>query len=83
MTNASQFRVGYLYQQSSDGRTWANGFGPVENNLKITSTHRTLTDALAAGQKLIGSPSPMGVVQDAYVVKINKTGETVFVQEVR
>lgn len=63
------YQVGYLYQTSSDGRDFANGAGPLQNNLKIVSTHSAKDEALRAGAKLIGSPSPMGKIADAYLVR--------------
>jgi len=65
------YQIGYLYQTSTDGRDWANGMGPLQNNLKIVSAHATKTEALEAGAKLIGSPSPMGNVSDAYLVSLS------------
>ena len=64
------YQVGYLYQTSTDGRDFANGTGPLQNNIEIVSTHDTKHEALEAGAKLIGSPSPMGKVADAYLVRV-------------
>lgn len=66
------YEVGYLYQRSNDGRDWANSMGPIENNLHITSTHADRPAAIRAGANLIGSPSPMGKVADAYLVRRTK-----------
>jgi hypothetical protein len=63
------YEIGYLYQTTSDGRDFANGHGPLQNNLKIVSTHSTQQQAMAAGAKLIGSKSSMGTVADAYLVR--------------
>lgn len=64
------YEIGYLYQTATDGRDWANGHGPLQNNLKIVSTHETKAEALEAGAKLIGSAAPMGRVADAYLVSL-------------
>jgi hypothetical protein len=69
MRKEMKYEVGYLYQTSDDGRTWANGFGPIKENLRIVSRHTSLREALAAGAKMIGSPSPMGQITDAYLVR--------------
>jgi len=74
------YQVGYLYQTSKDGRDFANGTGPLQNNLKIVSTHDTKDEALEAGAKLIGSPSPMGKVADAYLVRVTRGGSEVLGQ---
>jgi hypothetical protein len=64
------YEIGYLYQTTSDGRDFANGHGPLQNNLKIISSgHATRSEALAAGASSIGSPSPMGRIADAYLVR--------------
>lgn len=64
-----KYQVGYLYQTDNSGRDFANGEGPLQDNLRIVSTHGSKADALQAGAKLIGSTSPMGVIADAYLVR--------------
>jgi hypothetical protein len=70
--NEMTYQVGYLYQTSADGRDFANGMGPLQNNLKIVSSHATKEGALKAGSRLIGSPSPLGKVADAYLVRVTR-----------
>ena len=65
-----RYEVGYLYQRGDDGRSWANGHGPIAENLRIVGRYGTLASACWAGKQLIGSPSPMGTVSDAYVLAV-------------
>jgi len=65
-----EYEIGYLYQRGDDGRTWANGHGPIEDNLHIVAHGLTRSQALAAGKTLIGGPSAMGTIGDAYLVRV-------------
>ena len=64
------YKIGYLYQRSADGQHWANGSGPLQENLRFASAHDSKDEAITAGARLIGSPSPMGEVVDAYLVAV-------------
>ncbi len=63
------YQVGYLCQTDGSGRDFANGIGPLQHNLRIVSSHNTKAEALQAGAKLIGSPSLLGTIADAYLVR--------------
>lgn len=69
------YSIGYLTQRGADGRTWANGHGTVERNIRIVADGITdKSQAQDQAAKLIGAPSPMGTIADAYVLAVSDDG---------